>query len=337
MIAAHLIKTGLIEFREIPVPDPSEGEVVVKIRAALTCGTDLKAFQRGHPMIPMPGLFGHEFSGIVTQIGKSVRKFKIGDEVMAVHSAPCLKCRYCEKKEFNLCEKIMKTKVLGAFAEYILLPSHIVKQNLLHKPSLLSFEEAAFLEPLACVVSGMRGLEIKKGDKALIIGTGPIGILHLSILKMKGCHVTVTARKKSRLDFAKKMGADEVVEISGIERAIKKITGGMGFDFVFECTGQLEVWENSVNHTRKGGTVILFGGVKSGTSACFDTHRLHYDAITLRGVFHFTPQDVRTAYKLLSEKINVLPLISGHYPLKELSTAFEKLSKGEGIKYAIIP
>ena len=337
MIAAHLIKTGVIEFMDIPVPEPSEGEVLIKIKAALTCGTDLKAFQRGHPMIPMPGVFGHEFSGIVAKIGKGIKKFNSGDEVMTVHSAPCLKCRYCTIKEFNLCENIMRTKVLGAFAEYILLPKHIVKQNLFHKPSNLNFEEAAFLEPLSCVVGGMRGLDIKKGDKALIIGTGPVGILHLSILKMKGCHVTITARKRSRLDFAKKMGADEAVEISNIEKAIEKITGGIGFDFVFECTGQLEVWENSVNHTRKGGTVILFGGVKSGTLACFDTHKLHYDAITLRGVFHFTPRDVKTAYKLLSEKINVSPLISGHYPLKKLPIALEKLSKGKGIKYAIIP
>lgn len=179
MLASYLIRPGVTELREIAVPKPSRGEVLVKIKAALTCGTDLKAFLRGHPMIPMPGVFGHEFSGVIAKAGKGVRGFKEGDEIMAVHSAPCLKCRYCRKKLYNLCENIMDTKVLGAFAEYILLPPHIVKQNLFHKPANLSFEEAAFLEPLSCVVHGINGLNIKQGDKVLIIGTGPIGLLHL--------------------------------------------------------------------------------------------------------------------------------------------------------------
>ncbi|MDI6802054.1 MAG: alcohol dehydrogenase catalytic domain-containing protein [Thermodesulfovibrionales bacterium] len=326
-----------MELKEMPVPEPSRGEVLVKIKAALTCGTDLKAYLRGHPMIPMPGVFGHEFSGIIAKAGKGVKGFKEGDEIMAVHSAPCLKCRYCKKRAFNLCENIMQTKVLGAFAEYILLPAHIVKQNLFHKPATLSFEEAAFLEPLSCVVHGMHGLDIKKGDKALIIGTGPIGLLHTSLAKIKGAKVFITARKKERLDFAKTIGADAAFEINEIENIISEMTDGIGFDFVFECTGQFGVWENSVNYVRKGGTVILFGGCKTGTRVSYDTYRLHYDELTLKGAFHFTPQDVKTAYNLLKETINVSPLISGHYSLKDLHVALERLSRGEGIKYAVTP
>jgi len=129
LLANIIIKPGKIELQDIKTPSSSHGEILVKIKAALTCGTDLKAFRRGHPMIPMPGIFGHEFSGIVADVGKGVKGFKEGDEIMAVHSAPCLECRYCKKKLYNLCEKIMDIKVLGAFAEYILLPPHIVKQN----------------------------------------------------------------------------------------------------------------------------------------------------------------------------------------------------------------
>jgi len=116
LLANFIIKPGKIELQDIKTPSPSHGEILLKIKAALTCGTDLKAFRRGHPMIPMPGIFGHEFSGIVADVGKGVKGFKEGDEIMAVHSAPCLECRYCKKRLYNLCEKIMDTKVLGAFA-----------------------------------------------------------------------------------------------------------------------------------------------------------------------------------------------------------------------------
>lgn len=338
MKAGFLLQPGIIEASEIDIPEPSSEEILVKIKAALTCGTDLKAFLRGHPVIPMPGVFGHEFSGVIASAGKKVKRFKKGDEVMAAHSAPCLKCRYCKKDLHNLCENIMYTKVLGAFAEYILLPEHIVKQNVFHKPKNLRFEEAAFLEPLACVVHGMKDLKIKKGDKALIIGAGPIGLLHLLLLKGKGADVIISGLEKKRLMLAKRLGASIALMPDKLEQAVKKFTDNMGVDYVFECTGQPDVWESSVNYVRRGGTVILFGGCKSGTTVTYDTERLHYDEITIRGVFHFTPDDVREAYKLLKTgRIKVSKLISGKYPLKDIEKAFLMLAKGEGIKYAIIP
>lgn len=337
MYAAILTEPERIEIREIPTPEPSEGELLVKIKTALTCGTDLKAFLRGHPMIPMPGRFGHEFSGVIAAGGKDVSGFKVGDEIMAVHSAPCLKCIYCRRKIFNLCENIMNTKVLGAFAEYILLPSHIVSQNVFHKPADISFEDAAFLEPLSCVIHGMQGLNINQDDRVLITGAGPIGLLHLILLKLKGAKVLITGLEQKRLDIAKKLGADEAVLPPDAEHALEKFTGGIGADFVFECSGQLEVWENSVNNIRRGGTVILFGGCKKGTKAAYDTYRLHYDEITLKGVFHFMPADVRTAYKFSKDTLRPASLLSGHYSLKDINTVFEKLACGEGIKYAIIP
>lgn len=336
-LTSYLIKPGVIELKQTPIPEPSKGEVLVKVKAALTCGTDLKAFLRGHPMIPMPGVFGHEFSGVIAKVGKGVKDFKVGDEIMAVHSAPCLKCKYCKKKLYNLCENIMNTKVLGAFAEYILLPSHIVKQNLFHKPVNLSFEEAALLEPLSCVVHGMQKINIKKGDKVLIIGTGPIGLLHLCIAKLKGASIIITGLEQERLKLARNLDAEMAVLPSELTNAVNKFSDGLGVDYVFECTGQIDVWETSINYVRRGGTVILFGGVKKGTIVTYDTYRLHYDEITLKGVFHFTPHDVKIAYNLLKDTLNLSILISGSYPLKDLNIALNRLSKGEGIKYAIIP
>jgi threonine dehydrogenase-like Zn-dependent dehydrogenase len=421
LLANILLKPGSIELNEIKTPKPSYGEILVKIKAALTCGTDLKAFLRGHPLIPMPDVFGHEFSGIVTEVGKGVRKFKEGDAVMAVHTAPCLICSFCRRRLYNLCEKIMHTKVIGAFAEYIVLPSHVVKQNVFHKPRNLSFEEAAFLEPLSCVVHSVEKLRIKKGDSALIFGAGPIGLLHLLLLKRKEAKVAVADIKEARLKVARRLGADFVFRTpapqspplkggnaseypavspmgwvtppspSYLKRGfippltlrggrvglynsahkvgksellfplvgkknpivpsplvgegkgegymcVKKFTDGIGFDYVFECTGMTDVWEASVNYIRKGGTVILFGGCASGTTVTYDTGRIHYDEITVKGVFHYTPSDVKKAYKLLCEgDLGVLKLISGRYPLEHVQKAFDKLARGEGLKYAIIP
>lgn len=347
MLANILVKPGKIELSEVTTPKPSRGEILVKIEAALTCGTDLKAFLRGHPLMPMPGVFGHEFSGIVARVGRGVSRFKEGNAVMAVHTAPCRKCAFCRKRLYNLCERIMKTKVLGAFAEYILLPSHVIKQNVFHKPKNLPFEEAAFLEPLSCVVHSVESMRIKKGESALIFGAGPIGLLHLLLLKMKSAKVTVADIKKERLQIAENLGADLVVVSDTSDSRVKNITGGIveqgrgggiGFDYVFECAGMPDVWEDAVNYARRGGTVVLFGGCKSGTTATYDTGKIHYDEITLRGVFHYTPADVKKAYELLcSGKLCVSRLISGRYPLTHTQRVFEKLSNGVGLKYAIVP
>lgn len=338
MLAAILTNPGTIELREVDTPEPSEGELLVRIKAALTCGTDLKAFLRGHSLIPMPGPFGHEFSGIVAKKGKGVSRFKVGDPVMAVHSAPCLTCTYCKRKIFNLCENLMSTKILGAFAEYILIPKHIVEQNVYRKPESLSFKEAAFLEPLACVVHGMEPLSITKKNTVFIIGAGPIGLLHLLYAKSKGAKVLITGLEDERLKTAKKLGADHTINSSELNSAVRELTGGIGADYVFECTGQPEIWESSINYTRKGGTVVLFGGCKQGTFVRFSAESLHYDEKTLRGTFHFTPYDVKKAFTILkTKKIDVKKLITDTYPLIELDSVLGRMVKGIGIKYAIVP
>jgi L-iditol 2-dehydrogenase len=338
LLANILVEPGRIELREIKTPKPSGGEILVRIKAALTCGTDLKAFRRGHPVIPMPGVFGHEFSGIVEAAGKGVRRFRQGDGIMAVHSAPCLECRYCRKNLYNLCEKIMYTKILGAFAEYILLPSHIVRQNVFHKPEGLPFEEAALLEPLSCVVHGIESVGPKKDEHALVIGAGPIGLLHLLLLKDKGLKVSIADKHNGKLKIARELGADSISKADKLNILKKSANKGIGFDYVFECTGVPEVWESSVDYVRRGGTEILFGGCKSKTKVTYDTGKLHYDEITLQGVFHYNPSDVKKACSLLCEgRLGFSRLITGRYPLRNTQKAFDKLLKGVGIKYAIIP
>lgn len=341
MICHMLTAPGRIETRNLPDPAPQEGELLVAIRAALTCGTDLKAYRRGHPKIPFPSPFGHEFAGVVAAVGAGVCSFRPGDAVMAVHSAPCGSCFYCQAGQENLCETIMETKVLGAYADRILLPAHIVARNVYAKPDHLSFEEAAFLEPLSCVVYGSHVQPMRPGETLLIIGAGPIGLLHLLLARQRGVgRVIVTGRRQERLELAQRLGADTVVNVEREDALpqIAALTGGRGADQVIECTGLPEVWEATPRLVRKGGRILLFGGCAAGTTVTFDTGRLHYDEITLQGVFHFTPAAVAEARDLLAGgAIRVAPLISARLPMAQLAEAFSLLQRGEGAKYALIP
>jgi L-iditol 2-dehydrogenase len=342
MIASLLLEPGKLELREIDIPKPGPGEVVVRVRTALTCGTDLKAFRRGHPKMTIPGPFGHEFSGDVHEIGDGVTKFAPGDQIMTAPSAPCGDCIYCSKDQENLCAKVMDEMVWGAFAEYVRMPAHIVENNMYHKPDHLSYEEAAMLEPLSCVVYGMDQVEVKPDDTVLIIGAGAIGLLHVMVARALGAErIIVAGRRENRLKLAWAIGADAVIDVendSTFEK-VKELTNGLGADIVIECTGQLAVWEETPDLARPGGSVILFGGLPAGTKATFDTSRIHYDQITLKGVFHYTRSAVKKAYQLLSEKkITVNCLISGTYSLNDLKHVFENLlHQGQGIKFAVVP
>ncbi len=333
MLQALLMDVGKIELKDTAEPEPGDDEILIKVKAALTCGTDLKAYLRGHSLIPMPGPFGHEYSGVVVKVGKNVRGFKEGDEIMGVHSAPCGNCGYCRRGFYNLCENIMDNKVLGAYAEELLIPSHVVKQNLFPKPGEIEFPVAAFLEPLSCVVHPYSQFDLSCIERALIIGAGPIGLLHSAYMELFGVETTVVDRLTNRLEVARTIASKVVLsdELEGLKESA-------GFDLVVECTGMPEVWEQAVSYLRRGGRLILFGGCPSASRVCYSAGRLHYDEITLMGSFHFSPEDVKRAYQLITEgKIRLNGLISGSFRLEEIARAFELLREGQGIKYAIIP
>jgi L-iditol 2-dehydrogenase len=340
MKATILVEPGKIELQEVEMPKAGPGEVVVRVRSALTCGTDLKAFRRGHPKIPMPTRFGHEFSGDVWEVGEGVEGFKVGDQVMCVNSAPCGECEECRRGLENLCTSPDMFS-WGAFAEYMKVPARIVKHNMFKKPPGLSYSEAAMLEPLACVVYGLEQVRLKLEDTVLIIGAGPIGLLHVMVAKVLGAgKIIVSGRRRKRLKIARLIGADVVIDAAkeDVHGRVMGETGGVGASLVVECTGQLKVWEESTRLVARGGTVILFGGLPKGTTASFDTARLHYDQITLKGVFHFTRSAVRSAYDLLaSGRVRVKDLITGSYTLDDMKKVIDQLIDGNCIKIEVVP
>jgi L-iditol 2-dehydrogenase len=341
MLAHLLVEPGKIAFQEVETPVPGPGEVVVRVSAALTCGTDLKAFLRGHPKMPMPTLFGHEFAGDIAAAGKDVREFREGDAVMAVPTAPCKSCYYCRRQQENLCTTIMDTMVLGAYAEYVKLPAPIVETNMFRKEDSIDYAEAALLEPLSCVVHAIERLAVRPDDRVLIIGAGAISLLHLLVLKSRGVEqVIILGRRQHRAQAAIDLGASVLLaaDAASARAQVLEATGGLGADVVIECTGQPAVWEQAVHYVRRGGTVVLFGGCPTGTRVTFDTGRLHYDQISLVSPFHFTPRDVRRAFRMLSERrIDGRPLISGTFTFPELHQVLALLQQGQGIKYALVP
>lgn len=332
-----------IRYEEVQVKEPNENEVLVKIEAALTCGTDIKTFRRGHPVLikTTPSGFGHEFAGTVVKVGENVVDFKIGDRVVAANSAPCGKCFYCQKKQYNLCENL--DLLNGAYAEYITIPERIVAKNLLKLPNGLSFEKAAFCEPLANVVHGVERTNIQPGDTVGVFGIGPIGLMFARLAKLKGAKVIAAGRNPLKLEMAKEFAlADEIVDLKKYqypEKIFKSFTkDNRGLDVAVECVGLPEVWEQMFNLVRKGGKVHLFGGCKSGTTVNLDTRRLHYDEVQIISVFHHTPQYFRQALDLIADgHVDVTKLITKKMHLSEAKAALEAHERGEAIKVLLTP
>ena len=332
-----------IKYEEVMVKPPEEGEVVVKVMSALTCGTDVKTYRRGHPVLikSVPSGFGHEFSGIVDKVGKNVTNVKIGDRVVAANSAPCGHCFYCKREEYNLCENL--DLLNGAYAQYITVPARIVEKNMLILPNDLSFDKAAFCEPLANVVHGVERTGIKEGDTVGIIGIGPIGLMFARLAKLKGARVIVAGRNPIKLKMADEFAhADEIIDLikyPNPEKIFMDFTDeGKGLDVAVECVGLPEIWERIFTFVRPGGKVHFFGGCKSGSTVTFDTTKMHYGDITLMSVFHHTPKYFRMALDYIaSGKVEVEKLITEILPLEKVEYAMQQHIEGRALKFLIKP
>ena len=332
-----------IKLENVMVKPPEDGEVVVKVMSALTCGTDVKTFRRGHPVLikNIPSGFGHEFAGIVEKVGKGVDNVKVGDRVVAANSAPCGNCFYCRRGEYNLCENLHLLN--GAYAEYITVPARIVKKNMLHLPEGLSFDKAAFCEPLANVVHGVERTGIKSGQTVGIIGIGPIGLMFARLAKLKGARVIVAGRNPLKLKMAEEFAhADEIVDLikyPNPEKIFMDFTEEhKGLDVAVECVGLPEIWERIFSFVRPGGTVHFFGGCKSGSTVTFDTTKMHYGDIRLMSVFHHTPEYFRMALDYIaSGDVEVEKLITGTIGLDKIEWAMQQHIDGKAIKFLVKP
>jgi len=259
----------------------------------------------------------------VVEVGSGVTKFKKGDRVVALNSAPCDACFFCKNGQQNLCEDLLFNN--GAYAEFLKIPARIVEKNMLAVPAEMPFAHAALTEPLACVVRGLEESGAKAGDTMIVIGAGPIGLMFMHAAALAGVHVIAVVKRDDQIAAAKTFGAEQVVQATddAIAEARALTPAGRGADIVIEAVATPATWEWAVEMVRKGGVVNFFGGPPSGTKVALDTNRLHYGDITLKASFHHTPATCRTAFALLqSGRFQCAEYLTGRARLSDVPAVF---------------
>jgi L-iditol 2-dehydrogenase len=350
MQAAVLYGKEDVRLESVAVPDIGPGELLVRVRAALTCGTDVKVFRRGYhaKMIRPPALFGHEMAGDIVATGDGVVGFHAGQRIAAANSAPCEECFFCRRNQTNLCEDLLFNN--GAYAEFIRIPERIVRKNTYVIPGHLGYRDAALVEPLACALRGLDESGLKPGDTVGIIGLGPIGLMLVRLARWAfEARVIAIARRLEQVEKAVMLGAADGLLLSkdsalneqpALVAAMKSRTGGRGADVMIEAVGHPQSWELATKLVRKGGTINFFGGCPSGTRVALDTALLHYSEITCKASFHHTPAHIRRSLDLVSEgKVTAAHVVSDEEPLSELPRILHDLAHRPNghIKTAIIP
>jgi L-iditol 2-dehydrogenase len=346
MTAAVLYGKEDLRLERVAMPQAGPGELVVRVGAALTCGTDLKVYRRGyHAMMlkpPMP--FGHEFAGAIAEVGAGVTTFREGDRVVAMNSAPCDACFFCRHGQQNLCENLLFNN--GTYAEFIRIPARIVEKNTLPVPDRVVLEHAALTEPLACVVRGLEESGAKAGDTMVVIGAGPIGLMFMHVAELAGVKVIAVVKREDQIATATLFGASNVLQVGAVEdvvAATRELTcDGRGADVVIDAVASPAAWEWAVDMVRKGGAVNFFGGPPSGTKVQLDTNRLHYGDITLKASFHHTPATCRRAFGLVTNgRFKCAEYITGRAGLDEVPDLFARMMSRSGgsreIKTAVFP
>ena len=342
MTAAVLYGKEHLRIEEVKVPEIGPGDVLVRVKAALTCGTDVKVFRRGYHarMIVPPALFGHELAGDIVAVGRNVRDFRVGQRVVAANSAPCGVCFYCRRDNENLCEDLLFNN--GAYAEYIRIPSRIVERNLYEVPAHVTYQDAALIEPLACVIRGLEETSIRSGDTVTVIGLGPIGLMFVRLAKVYGARVIAIGRRPTQLERAASMGAAELVlstETDALVKRIRDLTEGRGTDVAIEAVGHPDAWEAAVRMLRRGGTVNFFGGCPNDSRISLDTQLLHYSELTCKASFHHTPSHIRKALEIVTRgEVTARDFVNRVEPLSNLLEVMKHLMSHNGhLKTAIIP
>ena len=341
-LSAWLTGPEKIELREAPVPQAGPGELLLSIGAAVTCGTDVKVYRRGgHPqMMEVPSPFGHELAGTVIGCGDGLEGWQEGERVVVSNSASCGHCDYCARSRENLCPDLAYLN--GAFSRYLVVPSRFVERGVYRLPQELGFAEAALSEPLACVLHGLEKLDPQPGECGVLFGAGPIGLLFTAVLAKRGLELLVADPNASRLELARGLGASASLAVergsAAAENAIAMSPRSEGFDYAIDATGVPAGWLDALAAVRPGGRVSLFGGCAPGTSIELDSHRVHYQELTVMGAYHHRPADFRAALELLAAgQIDTGALLCCERPLEELEDALGDMIARRAVKVVIRP
>ncbi|MFQ1007185.1 L-iditol 2-dehydrogenase [Gilliamella apicola] len=326
MKASVCYKQNDLRTEDLPIPEISNNEVLIKMLACGLCGTDIQKI-RGDS-VNKPTVLGHEVVGEIVKKGKNVSKFEIGDRVITAIHVPCFTCHYCNKGHYTICEQFRTNNIdPGGFAEFIRIPElHL--NHLTHKVSNnVTDEEATLIEPIACCLHGLKQADIRPNDSVLIMGAGTIGILHAQLAKIKGANkVIVSDMSEFKLQKALKVGCDYAINIKekNIIDEVNKITDGQGVDVIVIAAGVSSLVADAVNMVRRAGKIIVFSGFDKNKLVTLDVSRFFKDEISIIGTYSVTPYEFPEALDLLEKrKLNTEEMITHVYPLKKLSEAID--------------
>ncbi len=340
MNAGVFTEIGKIEFKQVEKPSVSSGEILVRVKASALCGTDIRILQgKKTKGIRLPSIIGHEFSGLIAETGAGVRGFVKGDRVCVDPVLPCGMCRYCQDGMENVCSSrtALGYEYDGCFAEYVLIPAAFVERGNVQKlPDSVSWIGGALAEPLGCVINGQKKLNVRPADTVVVIGAGPIGLMHCMLAKASGAgKVIVSEPSDSRRGAAEEFGADLVINplSCSLPEIIASETGGLGADVVVLAIGNPGIVNDALLSARKGGRVSLFAGFSKDDRPEVDVNLIHYNELIVTGSSSLRRKDLQTALTLIGKgSINVEKLATARLHLEDIEEAFRIAAEGSALK-----
>lgn len=330
------------DIEEVPVPQVGKGEILVKVKSAGVCGTDVRIYN-GTKKINAPRIIGHEFAGDIVNIGEGVSELRLGDRVTVYPMIACGKCYACLSGRTNICVHriTLGYELDGGFAEYVKIPSEAVeKGNVIKLPDNVSYNEGAVSEPMTAAFHGIERSGIKKGDSVVIVGAGPIGLCHVQLARLKEPRQLIVVepdanKRQLAAEFGADVGLDPASE--NVSKRILDLTSGEGADVVIIDVGLPKVIEESLAHVKKGGMFLLFAGCPVGASITIDPNLIHYKEIMFTGSSSSSPENQRTVLELLSQgKLNLNKLITSVFTIEEWEQAFNMKASYQGLKSVFI-
>ncbi|MHA1274520.1 MAG: alcohol dehydrogenase catalytic domain-containing protein [Promethearchaeota archaeon] len=337
MKAAIYKGIGQISVEEIKKPLINENEYLVKVLYSGLCGTDVKTFKQGHKFFTPPCILGHEFSGIIEDVGSNLDKSMMGKKVTCAPYVCCYSCEECDNGFYELCKN--KDRISsGTFTEYITIPLEVAKKGMVIVDNNSDLREIALAEPLACVLNSIEKSNFKPGQNVLIMGAGPMGLIHVEVLKKFGANkIFISEFITDRLKVAKEIGAIPInPKNDDVIKTITKKTNGKGVNLIIVAIGISSAVEESFNYVSNGGVINVFGGLQKNSRISIDPNIIHYNEVSLIGSFGFSPKNFRMAVKLIeSGKISLKKIITHEFDIDDIEEAFKKSLKYKTIKSII--
>jgi len=328
-----------VRIEEMSIPKISDDELLIKVQASGICGSDVMEWYR---LKTAPRVLGHEIAGDIVEIGKNVKKYKIGDRVFISHHVPCNNCTFCNNNQHTLCDTLHSTNFYpGGFAEYLRVPKINVEVGTFLLPKEMTYDEGAFVEPLACVVRGFRIAEMTHDQSVLVLGSGIAGLLQIKLAKAKGARrIIATDINEHRLKIAKKFGADITINAEkNVQKLVKKNNDGMLADLVILCTGVPSAVKQAFESVTPGGTILFFAMTKPGVEIPFHLFDVWNKQVKMVSTYAGAPKDIVEAIDIIrSQKVKVIDMISHRLPLSEAAKGFQLVAKAQdSIKVIIHP